>query len=281
MHGQGGDITGGEPGRVRGLQGLEVGVEIDTEEMNEQQADVFPTRAQRRESDVDAGLEAVEQRLVEAPCGERGLEICVGSGDDENVHLSGPGAAERLDDAVFNHPQEHRLSLQRQIADLVDEEGAAVGGAEKARLTVGSARERSSFVAEEHVVCAFPLKAAGVLGDERTFRARAALVQSAGDQLFTRAAFAPYEDCVGSARGPRDRVANVVYRVTRPDETKVRGAGDRAANTVQAESERTSNGHDDAASKLCWIELTRLIEPLPIDANLDVGGPWPDLETAL
>ena len=66
-------------------------------------------------------------------------------------------------------------------------------GAEKAGLTVGSARESSSFVAEEHVVCAFPLKAAGVLGDEGTFRARAALVQSAGDQLLARAAFAPYE----------------------------------------------------------------------------------------
>ena len=78
-------------------------------------------------------LRRLSSDSLKRPADSSGLEICVGGRDDENVHLSGLGAAEGLDDAVFNHPQEHRLGLQRQIADLVDEEGAAVGRRGKGR----------------------------------------------------------------------------------------------------------------------------------------------------
>jgi hypothetical protein len=106
-------------------------------------------------------------------------------------------------------------------------------------------------------------------------------MQSTGDQLFARAAFAADEDRVGSTRSTGDRVTNVVDGVTRPDQAKMRGAGDRVANVVEAEDERASDGQDDAATHLIWTELTRAIEPHSVDANVDVAGSWADLDRAL
>ncbi len=147
-----------------------------------------------------------------------------------------------------------------------------MGQAKKAGMAFGGAREGSSLVAEEDVVGSFPLKAAGVLGDEGTFRARTALMQSTGDQLFARAAFAANQYRVGSPCSTGDRVTDVVDSVTRPDEAKIRGAGDRVANLVEAEGERASDGQDDAAVYLSWTELTHAIEPHSVDANVGVAG---------
>jgi hypothetical protein len=106
-------------------------------------------------------------------------------------------------------------------------------------------------------------------------------MQSTGDQLFARAAFASYEYRGGSTCSAGDRVTDVVDGVTRPDEAKIRGAGDRVANVVEEEDERASDGQDDAATHLSRTELTRAIEPHSVDANIDVAGSWADLDRAL
>ena len=54
-----------------------------------------------------------------------------------------------VDFAELQHAQQLRLHRQRQLADLVEEQRAAVGQLEQARLVVGGAGERAAHVAEQ------------------------------------------------------------------------------------------------------------------------------------
>jgi hypothetical protein len=58
-------------------------------------------------------------------------------------------AAHRQDFALLEDPQEGGLRRLRQIADLVEKQGAAVGRAHEARLVLVGAGERAAHVAEE------------------------------------------------------------------------------------------------------------------------------------
>ena len=53
---------------------------------------------------------------------DRLLEVAVGGGDDADVDLDRLGAAEALDHPLLEHAQELDLDLQRQVADLVEEQ---------------------------------------------------------------------------------------------------------------------------------------------------------------
>ena len=72
-------------------------------------------------------VEAVEEVLAEALLAHEGGEVLVGGGDDAHVHPDGPRAADALELALLQHAQELRLGHRREVADLVEEERAAVG----------------------------------------------------------------------------------------------------------------------------------------------------------
>ena len=56
--------------------------------------------------------------------------------------------AYRADDPVLQHAQQLGLKLQRHLADLVEEDGAAVGRAEQSVARPGGAGESAALVAE-------------------------------------------------------------------------------------------------------------------------------------
>ena len=98
--------------------------------------------AQRRHDERDAVQPEVEVLRGSGPCVDLGLEVAVGRGDDAHVDRVGV----RLDPtrahlALLEHAQELRLDRERQLADLVEEHGAAVG-----RLEAGPACARSAPV---------------------------------------------------------------------------------------------------------------------------------------
>ena len=63
-------------------------------------------------------------------------------------HLAAP--AEAGDDALLEHAQELGLHVERHVADLVEQDGAARGELELARVALGAgAREGALLVAEE------------------------------------------------------------------------------------------------------------------------------------
>ena len=58
-------------------------------------------------------------------------------------------AAERQEPLLLERAQQHRLLVEPELADLVEEEQAAVGAAQQARPVAHRAGERALHVAEE------------------------------------------------------------------------------------------------------------------------------------
>ena len=85
-------------------------------------------------TDVD-DVEPVVEVLAEAARADLVLEDAVGRGDDADVDLLGLAVADAEDDALLQRAQELDLEVQRQLADLVEEERAPVG-----RLELAGAR---------------------------------------------------------------------------------------------------------------------------------------------
>ena len=63
-----------------------------------------------------------------------GFEIAVGGGDDAHIHFDALIAADRAHFFFLQNAQQLGLQLERQFADFVEEDGAAVGGLEQSLL---------------------------------------------------------------------------------------------------------------------------------------------------
>ena len=100
---------------------------------------VGAAHAQRRHLDVD-DVEAVVEVLAEAPFAHLGREIAVGRGDEAHVDLDRLVAADALERPLLEDAQQLDLRRQRDLADLVEEERAAVGLLEAARCAAGRRR---------------------------------------------------------------------------------------------------------------------------------------------
>ena len=96
---------------------------------------VLAALAQRRQVHLD-DVEAVVEIAAEPAGGDLGAQIAVGRGDHVDVDAARLERADALDLAELEHAQQLRLHRQRQLADLVEEQRAAVGVLEQARLVV-------------------------------------------------------------------------------------------------------------------------------------------------
>src|SRR5262249_54016635 len=119
-----------------------------------------------------------------------GAEVAVGGGDDAHVDGDGLGSADALEGPLLEDAEELGLALGGELADLVEEQGPAVGELEPPDLALGGAGERALLVTEE-------LALEGRLGergarraDERPARAPAAVVDRRRAHLLARARLA-------------------------------------------------------------------------------------------
>ena len=87
--------------------------------------------------------------LTECALAHSGLEIGVGRADDPRVHRLRGRGAQAPHGVLLENLEQLGLSRLRQKPDLVQEDGAAVGGLEKARLGVARIREGAAFEAEQ------------------------------------------------------------------------------------------------------------------------------------
>src|SRR5205814_822616 len=94
-------------------------------------------------------------------------EIGGGRGEDAGVDRDGARRAEPADLAVDEDAQELHLELERQLADLVEEQRAAVGGLEQADAVGRGIREGAFRVAEQLALEEVLGDRAAVDGDER------------------------------------------------------------------------------------------------------------------
>ena len=101
--------------------------------MAHQVGDVLGPLAQGRQADRH-DVEPVEQVLAEQALADQLAQVAVGRGDDAHVGADRRAAADRGVLALLQHAQQARLRLDRHVADLVEEQGAALGLLEAAGI---------------------------------------------------------------------------------------------------------------------------------------------------
>src|SRR6185369_2834120 len=82
-------------------------------------------RTERGEIDLH-DLDAVGQILAETALGDGLLEIAVRGADDAHVGAQGLPAAHALEGALLQEAEELALDVGREVAELVEEDGAAL-----------------------------------------------------------------------------------------------------------------------------------------------------------
>ena len=128
--------------------------------------------AQRRQRDGIDGQPIVEV-LAEAPGLDLRHQVAVGGGDDAHVGVLRAHLADALVAPLLQHAQQLALQLQRQLADLVEEQRAAVGGLEAPHAIARRARKRAAHVAEQLALRQLARDGGAVQLDERAARWRA------------------------------------------------------------------------------------------------------------
>ena len=118
------------------------------EEVVAQQRDVFGALAQRRHPQRD-GVDAEIEILAQPPVAQRRVEIDVGRADQPEVDVDDPVAADRPVLALLQHAQQLGLQVRRHLADLVEQQRAALRHLEQAFLVHRRAGERALLVAEQ------------------------------------------------------------------------------------------------------------------------------------
>ena len=93
-------------------------------------------------------VEPVVEILPECPVGHRVVEILVGRRDHADVDGDRMIAADAFDLTLLQDSQQCSLGFSRKIADLVQEERAAVGGLEAAEPPLQRSCKRALLVTE-------------------------------------------------------------------------------------------------------------------------------------
>jgi hypothetical protein len=180
-----------------------------------EERDVLAVLAQRRSADA-AHVEAVQEVGAEAAGAYLGREVAVGGREDAHVHVRGPVGADRLDLALLQHAQELGLHVQRQLADLVQEQARPVGHAELARARAGRAGEGALLVAEELALDHRLRQRGAVQVDQRLLRAARGGVQGAHDELVAAGGLTQPSGARGAAAGcDAPELVEVAMRATR------------------------------------------------------------------
>ena len=141
---------------------------------------------------LDAHLRDAEVKVAPERAGVHlAHEIAARRGDDAHVDLAvRVRAADALDAPLGERAQELRLHVDRELAELVEEDRAAVGLDERRDALVDRAGERAALVTEERALGEGRRDRAAVDDDERLLRARARLVDRLRDELLAAARLA-------------------------------------------------------------------------------------------
>ena len=108
-----------------------------------------PLRARSGGMAIGKDVEAVEQVLAELAGLDEFDQVLVGRRDEADVDLDRAARADRIDLALLQRAQQLDLRVERQFADLVEKQRAAVGFGEFAGVLFGRAGEGALLVAEQ------------------------------------------------------------------------------------------------------------------------------------
>ncbi len=114
----------------------------------------------------DGDGESVEKILAELPAGDPHREIAIGGGDHTHIDLLRITASDWYHLGLLEHAQQLHLHLERQLTELVEENGAAFCFSEVPAAHAVSAGEGSLDVTEELTFYEVRRNGAAVDGDE-------------------------------------------------------------------------------------------------------------------
>ena len=166
------------------------------DEVLQQKRDVLPPFPQGSHGDMDH-VQAVEEVFPEPPALDVLYQIPIGAGDDPRVDQDRLGAAHGPDDFLFDHPQELHLHVERQVADFVQVDGAAIGRSEQPRTGLHRGREGPPDVPEQLALEQRLRNRPAVDRNECLRVSRAGRVDGAGDNLLACSALSRDEDVAG------------------------------------------------------------------------------------
>ena len=155
--------------------------------------DVLPALAQGRQRHRD-DVQAIEEVLPEGPLVDHPLQIAVGGGDQPDVRLDRARGADPLELPLLQDAQQQSLERQRNLAHLVEEQGAPLGRLDLADLAFDRSRESPSLVAEERALEERLGERGAVDRHERLAGPQAAAVEGARGELLAGAALAAQQD---------------------------------------------------------------------------------------
>ncbi len=110
--------------------------------------DIIAALAQGRDGDGE-DVEAIVEVFAEAALLHKFDQVLVGGGDDADIDLDGFLATDGIDLAFLDGAQQLYLCIERQFADLIQEQRAVIGLDEFADVAVHRAGEGAFLVAKE------------------------------------------------------------------------------------------------------------------------------------
>ncbi len=119
-----------------------------------------------------------------------GAQVAVGRSDHPDVDFFVRVRSHFAHRALVEYAQQRRLQIERHLADLVEEDGAAVSLGEGSSAIGDSARERAFDVSEKGALDQLARHRAAVEYDKRPVAARGVIVNLLGDQLLAGAGLA-------------------------------------------------------------------------------------------
>ncbi len=108
---------------------------------------ILAARAQRRNADREH-VEPVKQILAKLPALHLLDQILIGGRDQPDIDAHRPLRADRVDLALLQRAQQLDLQIERQFADFVEKQRAAIGLDEFSDVFFGGAGEGALLVAE-------------------------------------------------------------------------------------------------------------------------------------
>ena len=133
-----GPVIGRQRGHRRGRDRLNAFVQaarIFVHKVPHEEGNVVASLAQRRDHDGE-DVQPVIEVAAKVFRGDHLRQVHVRGGDQAGIGMHGPGASQPLEGALLEHPQQLGLQLEGQIADLVEQQRAAMRQLEAADAAV-------------------------------------------------------------------------------------------------------------------------------------------------
>src|SRR5207237_4048290 len=139
-------------------------------------------------------VQSIEKIFAERPFFDRLLQFEVRRGDDLDVGLDRLRSADALELFLFDGAQQLRLNRETDLADLIEEDRAAVRELEASELAAIGARERALLVSEELRLRERFRQRGAVDFDERSVSAAGDVVDDSRDESLACARLAANEN---------------------------------------------------------------------------------------